>query len=253
MKIGEFINYLKDIKFKENNFFKLNRIIQKNIKEKTFDKFELLEEYEYNILSIKNHLEISDKKELFIEVNNLIDYKTEGDNINNSYIKDNNLIYNKKINFPKNSSLEFVNEFFKNEDNIKYFQMNYSDKKYICTEECFLVSIEKDIFEKKNKELDIKLFGESAEMFSLYTFIFKTWKSQLINLFLKKYAIKRSLIQGEYLYNQNEKSEKMYIITKGVFNQTISLNTKRINEVKNYILFNKKNNIFIYYQKKKKK
>ena len=244
MKIGDFINYLKDIKYKENNCFKLNRIIQKNIKRKTFDKFEILEEYEYNILSIKSYLDISEEKELFIEIVNKVGWKNQGDNINNKYTDESNSI-NKKIFIPKYISLEFVNEFFKDENNKKYFQLNYSDKKYICSEECILVSIEKEVLEKKNQELDIKLFGESGEMFSLYTFIFNTWESLLINSFIKKYSSKRNLIQGEYLYNQNDKSEKIYIILKGVFTQSISLNSKRITEVKKYISFNNKNNIFI--------
>ena len=53
MKIKDFINYLKDIKEKENNSIKLYRIIQKNIIENTFDKFDILEQYSFDYLSIK--------------------------------------------------------------------------------------------------------------------------------------------------------------------------------------------------------
>ena len=260
MKIKDFINYLKDIKEKENNLIKLYRIIQKNIIENTFDKFDILEQYSFDYLSIKEYINISNKKEFFIEEVNRVGNRIQGDNINmiyknEIYFNTDKISFNKnyrKESISRNASPENIKDYFKNKENRIYFLQNYSDKRYICTEDCFLVSIEKEGFNKRFNDLENRLYGESGEMLLLYTFIFKNWKKEIINSIIKKLFIKKYLMNGEHLYNQNDRSDSIYIIIRGEFTQTISLNTKRMEEVKKYILFNK-TNIFNIWKNKQKK
>ena len=35
---------------------------------------------------------------------------------------------------------------FKNKENLIYFKKNYSDKRYVCAEDCILISIEKEVW-----------------------------------------------------------------------------------------------------------
>ena len=262
MKICDFINYLRDIKEKDNNLIKLYRIIHKNISERTFDKFDILENNSFDCIHIMEHIDIFKKIELFIEEVRNIGIRMQGENINNIYKiqkayntdddDQNYKLYNKKELLSKNSSPKEIKEFFKSKENRLYFLQNYSDKKYVCKEDCLLVSIEKDAYNKKILDLENKLFGEDAEMLSMYTFIFKNWNKELINSIIKKKFQKRHLVIGDYLYHQNDKSDKIYIIIRGEFSQSISLNTKRVNEVKKYFLYNK-NNLFNIWKNRIKK
>jgi hypothetical protein len=206
MKIKDFINYLKDIKEKEHNLIKLYRIIRKNIIEHTFDKFDIIEKYSFDCLSIKEHIDISKEKDLFIEEILNIGNRIQGDNINNNFkyekkyyhkVDDNHgHKHHKKELLFKYNSAEVIKEFFSSEENRIHYMQNYSDKRYICTEDCILLSIEKDAFNKKIMDLDNKLFGEDGEMLSLYCFIFKDWKKEIINSIVRKMFHKRYLLSG---------------------------------------------------------
>ena len=255
MKIKEFIKYLKEIK--DNNFiFKLYRIIQKNIIENTYDKFDVIEQILNGESIDKNErINLSEINKFFIEEMKFVGNKEPGDNINNDYYdeqKYNNVFDNKKRKNLRNSLPDFVKEFFKDKENRIFYKTNFSDKKYICLEDCYLVSIEKEILEKKIQDMDMKLFGENADMFLLYSYIFKNWEKETINSIIKNYFNKKCILHGEYLYQQNDISDKIYIVLRGEFSQYISFNTKRIQEIKNYISFNK-DNIFTLWKNRFKK
>ena len=251
MKISEFINYLKDIKNKEYNLIKLYRIIQKNILEETFNSFDIIEKNFFDLSLIKNYIDISEESDFYVEEIRRTPNLVQGDNIN-KYTNEIHLNQtfnlssknNKKGIISSKSSLSEIREFFDKEKGRQYFRENYSDKKYICAEDCYFISIDKEAFEKKLKDLKTRFTGENNEMFLLHSFIFKNFEKEDINTILKNQFTKKNLMNGEYLYKQNEISDKIYIILRGDFTQTISLNSKRIEEVKKYILFEPTKNIF---------
>lgn len=260
MKLSEFINYLKDIKDKENNSIKLYRIIQKNILEETFNSFNIIEENLFEISLISNYLDISEVADFYVEEIRETPNLIQGDNINkytnelhlNQTLNLSSKNNKKGIIFSK-SSLSEIREFLDKEKGRQYFRENYSEKKFICAEDCFFISIDKEAFEKKMKDLEARFNGENNEMFLLYTFIFKNFEKEDISIILKNYFNKKYLMKGEYLYEQNEISDKIYIISRGDFTQTISLNSKRIEEVKKYISFDPTNDIFTLWNDRIKK
>jgi hypothetical protein len=231
MKISEFINYLKDIKDKENNLIKLYRIIEKNILEDTFNSFDIIEKNFFDISLISQYLNISEETSFYVEEIRRTQNLLQGENVN-KYT--NELYLNQTLNLSsKNnkkglifskSSLKEIREFLDKENGKQYFRANYSDKQYICAEECFFISIDKEAFEKKLKDLETRFTGENNEMFLYRSFIFKNFEKEDINIILKNHFNKKYLMNGEYLYKQNAISDKIYIIVRGDFTQTISLN-----------------------------
>ena len=260
MKISEFINYLKEIKDKENNLIKLYRIIEKNILEDTFNSFDIIEKNYFDISLISYYVNISEETNFYVEEIRRTQNIIQGDNINRYT---NELHLNQSLNLSsKNnkkgiifskSSLSEIREFFDKEKGRQYFRENYSDKKFICAEDCFFLSIDKEAFEKKLKDLETRFTGENNEMLLLHSFIFKNFEKEDINIILKNNFNKKYLLNGEYLFKQNEISDKIYIIIRGDFTQTISLNSKRIKEVKQYISFEPNKNIFTLWNDRIKK
>ena len=260
MKISEFIIYLKDIKDKENNLIKLYRIIEKNILEDTFNSFDIIEKNFFDISLISQYLNISEETSFYVEEIRRTQNLLQGENVN-KYT--NELYLNQTLNLSsKNnkkglifskSSLKEIREFLDKENGKQYFRANYSDKQYICAEECFFISIDKEAFEKKLKDLETRFTGENNEMFLYRSFIFKNFEKEDINIILKNHFNKKYLMNGEYLYKQNTISDKIYIIVRGDFTQTISLNSKRIEEVKQYISFEPTKNIFTLWNDRIKK
>lgn len=155
MKISEFIIYLKDIKDKENNLIKLYRIIEKNILEDTFNSFDIIEKNFFDISLISQYLNISEETSFYVEEIRRTQNLLQGENVN-KYT--NELYLNQTLNLSsKNnkkglifskSSLKEIREFLDKENGKQYFRANYSDKQYICAEECFFISIDKEAFEK---------------------------------------------------------------------------------------------------------
>ena len=260
MKISEFINYLKIIKDKENNLIKLYRIIEKNIFEEAFNSFDIIEKNFFEISLISHYLDISEEVNVYVEEIRRVHDIIQGENIN-KYANELHLNQtfnlssknNKKGIIFSKSSLSEIREFLEKEKGKQYFRENYSDKKYICAEDCYFISIDKEAFEKKLKDLKLRFTGENNEMFLLRSFIFKNFEKEDINLILKNNFNKKYLMNGEYLYKQNEISDKIYIIVRGDFTQTISLNSKRIEEVKKYISFEPTKNIFTLWDDRIKK
>ena len=256
MTIKKFIDYLKDIK-DNNKLFKFYRILQRNRIEKVYDKLDIIEKIlnDEKIDNNNNNINLSDINDFYIEEMRQAAARAPGDNINNEYndYRNPNVKFiNKNGSFLIKSIPSFIKDFFNDKDNRMYYKKNYSDKKYICSEDCVLLSIEKDIYEKKMQDMDMKLFGENNDMLLLYTYIFKNWEKENINSIIKNFFHKIVLSYGEYLYQQNDLSNKIYIVIRGEFSQSMSLNSKRIQEMKNYISFNK-NNIFTMWKNKPKK
>ena len=255
MTIKKFIDYLKDIK-DNNKLFKFYRILQRNRIEKVYDKLDIIEKIlNDEKIDNNNNINLSDINNFYIEEMRQAAARAPGDNINNEYndYRNTNVKFiNKNGSFLRKSIPSFIKDFFNDKDNRMYYKKNYSDKKYICSEDCVLLSIEKDIYEKKMQDMDMKLFGENNDMLLLYTYIFKNWEKENINSIIKNFFHKIVLSYGEYLYQQNDLSNKIYIVIRGEFSQSMSLNSKRIQEMKNYISFNK-NNIFTMWKNKPKK
>ena len=262
MKTSEFIHYLRKIKEKENNLIKLYVIIQKNIFEDTFENnFNIFEKNSYDDLLLDEKLDNLNTYEFLVEELHKSGNRIQGENINNYYTNDLNLSHSlnnpyknyKKGILSQKTSIDEIKEFLMNDINRDYYRQNYSFKRYVCVEDCFLAAIDKDAFDKKVQELEGRLSGESDEMFLLYSFIFKDWEKDYINYIIKNIFKRVSLSIGEYLYRQNDMSDKIYIIIRGEFSQSISLNTKRIEEVKEYILFDKNTDVFSYWNDRIKK
>ena len=255
MQIKKFINYLKDIK-DNDNIFKFYRILQKNIMERTYDKFDIIEKIlNDETIGKKYDINLSDEGVFYIEEIRSVGTRGPGENVNNEYndYKTSKVPFNNKNgSLLRKSTPNFIKDFFTVRENRIYYKKNYSDKKYECIEDCILLSIEKDVYEKKLQDMDMKLFGENNDMFLLYIFIFKNWEKEYITSIIKNYFQRKILSSGEYLYQQNDISDKIYIVIRGEFSQSMSLNSKRMNEVKNYISFNK-NNIFTIWKNKPKK
>jgi CRP-like cAMP-binding protein len=110
----------------------------------------------------------------------------------------------------------------------------------IAKEDCKLVSINKNDYNKIIKELELKRLEKDLKIFKGNYPSFSHWNlNNLMRLF--HLFSKEQLYSFDYLFKQNEESDYIYFIEKGNFEIFCFLSLGWIEEYYNYIIYNKSN------------
>lgn len=103
-----------------------------------------------------------------------------------------------------------------------------------------LVSIDQFNYNEILRELEEKRLEKDLELFKSTYQMFKPWSNNnLLHLFNNFQRI--SLLQGDYLYKQNDHSDCIYIIQSGEFEVYSIINFEWVNDFIKYILYSKTN------------
>ena len=107
-------------------------------------------------------------------------------------------------------------------------------------EDCILLTIEKNDYNKALLEFQKKKLSKEIEAFlKTYSFFKYFSHDKIINLF--NLFSTKEIYKGEYLYKQNEEDESIYFVDYGTFSIECLISFSWINEYINYINYSGKN------------
>ena len=123
---------------------------------------------------------------------------------------------------------------------IYVIKKNKRNATIIAKEDCKLVSINKNDYNKIIKELELKRLEKDLKIFKGNYPSFSHWNlNNLMRLF--HLFSKEQLYSFDYLFKQNEESDYIYFIEKGNFEIFCFLSLGWIEEYYSYINYNKSN------------
>ena len=119
-------------------------------------------------------------------------------------------------------------------------------------ENCILLTIDKDDYNKALLEFQKKKLSKDIEVFiKTYSFFKNFSHDRIISLF--NCFKKKELLKGEYLYKQNEEDELLYFINNGTFSIYSLISFSWANDYINYINYSVKNILQFILKKKDRK
>ena len=119
-------------------------------------------------------------------------------------------------------------------------------------ENCILLTIDKDDYNKALLEFQKKKLSKDIEVFiKTYSFFKNFSHDRIISLF--NCFKKKELLKGEYLYKQNEEDELLYFINNGTFSIYSLISFSWANDYINYINYSGKNILQFILKKKDRK